>query len=179
MNYKEGIKSIDLYKSRAEVSQQREIEKYRRFHESLLGVPSEELSNKIAEFEEKQLNAIQESEETPENPWYGGGVAVTFGVVYGRFDAKITFMDGDYQFETSFWGFGAAGVTAGGGGPWGTYWNSPGDLEMSFEVFSGSYGAGLLQVFWMYNGSIVGSFIGPAIGGGGVVGGGKGKWKKI
>ncbi|MRX40134.1 hypothetical protein GJU43_12675 [Flavobacterium sp. LC2016-23] len=179
MNYKEGVKSIAPYKSRAEVSQQREFEKYRRFHESLLGVSSEELPNKIAEFEEKQLNAIPEPDESLENPWYGGSVDVKFGVVYGRINAIITFKDGDYQFDTSFWGFGAAGVTAGGGGPWGDNWNSPGDLKMGFEVFTASYGGGILQVFWIYNGQIVGSFVGPAIGAGAIGGGGTGKWKKL
>ena len=178
MEYEDGMKSVDSFKARAEASQKRQLEFYRRQSQYLLGRPAEEIPKTLVEIEERQLSSVPELSDGVGAEWYGGSASVTFGAIYGNLTAKIGFTDGSWVFDTNFWGFGVSGVTAGGGGPWGVGWTSPGGLKMDFQVLTAAYGGGVLQVFWIYNRAVVGSFVGPAVGAGAITGGGSGTWKK-
>lgn len=146
---------------------------------ALLGQPHSAIREQLRAEHEYRTKAFAEVAPTGTGPWFGGVVTITFGLVYGSLKADINFAD-DYKghFEGTIWGIGLGAGTGAGGGPWGEGWKHPGNgEEMDFEIVSAGIGGGGTQIFWIKDGTIVGSFLSVNLSVGAFTGGGSGKWK--
>jgi hypothetical protein len=105
-----------------------------------------------------------------------GTVSVEMFIVVGKLTVKLKFPDGKKKkFVAWIYGGGMGKGKAAGGGPWKNNY-VPDDGHMHYEISAVVYTAGQLEIVFTKDKKVVGSFVGPAIGGAGLIGAGKGKW---